>query len=104
MPCSASSGRRPRANCAGMTAVERLDLLGDGLQDVGGGEAVGAAGVDPGVDLVVHAGHADHEELVQVGGEDGQELQPLDQRQRFVLGQSCSTRSLKSSQDSSRLM
>jgi hypothetical protein len=35
----------------------------------------------------VHAGHANHEELVEVGGEDRQELAALDQRQRLVLGQ-----------------
>jgi len=31
-------------------------------------------------DLLLEPRHADHEELIQVGGEDGQELGPLDQR------------------------
>ena len=35
---------------------------------------------------VVEAAHPDHEELVQVAGEDGHELQPLQQRHRFVGG------------------
>ena len=33
------------------------------------------------------AGHPDHEELVQVAGEDGQEPDPLQQRDALVLGQ-----------------
>ena len=43
-------------------------------------QAVGLAGVDPGVHLVVEAGHADHVELVEVGGVDREELDPLEQR------------------------
>ena len=57
------------------------------LEHLGGRQPVGTAGVDPRVELVVDAGDADHEELVQVGDEDRQELQPLDQRQRLVLGE-----------------
>jgi len=52
--------------------------------------------------LIVDAGHPDHEELVEVGDEDGQELQPLDDRQRPVLGE-LQDPVMKSSQDSSRL-
>ena len=52
-----------------------------------GGEPVGPAGVDPGVDLVVQARDAHHEELVEVRGVDREELDALEQRRRLVLGQ-----------------
>ena len=41
----------------------------------------------PGGDPALEAGHPDHEELVEVAGEDRQEADPLQQRQRRVLGQ-----------------
>ena len=41
----------------------------------------------PGVDLVVQAGDADHEELVDVAGEDRAELHALEQRDVRVLGE-----------------
>jgi hypothetical protein len=52
--------------------------------------------------LLLQAGHADLEELVEVGLEDGEELRPFEQFQFRVLGQA-RTRSLNCSQDSSRL-
>ncbi len=87
IPCSASAGRDPLAVLASVRGVELADPLGDPGQHLGGGEAVRAAGVDPGLDLVVDAGHPDHEELVEVRDEDGEELHPLDQRQRLVAGE-----------------
>ena len=68
-----------------------LDELGDE-----GGDAVdlvlrehlvgpGGPG-DAGVDLLHQAADPDHEELVQVGGEDGEELEPLEQGDAVVLG------------------
>ena len=63
---------------------------------------VGARRVDAGVDLVVQAGDADHEELVEVRGVDREELHALEQRAARSSA-SCSTRSLKSSHESSRL-
>ena len=60
--------------------LDRVDLLA-------GREAVGAARVDPGVELVEEAGDPDHEELVQVGGVDRAEAQPLQQRHAALLGQ-----------------
>ena len=102
IPCSSSAGRSIAAE-AGVEAVvelqhprlDRVDLLARG-------EAVGAAGVDPGVELVEEAGDPDHEELVEVGGVDAAEAEPLQQRH---LGSSASSRTrwLKSSQESSRL-
>ena len=45
------------------------------------------ARVDAGVHLVVQAGHAHHEELVEVGRVDREELHALEQRRALVLGQ-----------------
>ena len=64
----------------GVPTVEIGHPLGDAGQDLRGGQAVGTASVDSCVDLIVHAGHADHEELVEVRAEDGQELDALEQR------------------------
>ena len=52
-----------------------------------GRAAVGRGGAEPGGHLVLQAGHPDLEELVEVLAEDGQELGPLEQRHRRVLGQ-----------------
>ena len=41
---------------------------------------------DAGLHLLLQAADADHEELVEVGAEDGQELEPLQQRHLRVLG------------------
>ncbi len=60
--------------------LDRVDLLARG-------EVVGAARVDPGVELVEQPGDPDHEELVQVGGIDRAEAEPLQQRHCGVLGQ-----------------
>ena len=40
---------------------------------------------DAGLHLLLQAADADHEELVEVGAEDGQELEPLQQRHLRVL-------------------
>lgn len=39
---------------------------------------------EAGRDAALEPGHPDHEELVEVAGEDGQELGPLDERHRLV--------------------
>ena len=87
IPCSSSAGRRSpskqlcrRRSSSSTRGLDRVDLLA-------GGEPVGAAGVDPGVELVEQAGDPDHEELVQVGGVDRAEPDPLQQRHLGVLGQ-----------------
>ena len=51
----------------------------------------------------LQAGDPDHVELVEVAGEDREELHPLQQRQPASSSAWASTRALKSSQDSSRL-
>ena len=68
-----------------VTPVLRADALSDGLERLGDREPIGPAGVDLGRELVVQSGHTDHEELVEVGGEDGEELHPLEQRQQIIL-------------------
>ena len=65
----------------------RADVLGDRLERVVGGEAVRAAPGDAFLDLLAQAGHPDHVELVQVGGEDRQEAEPFQQRRGRVGGQ-----------------
>ena len=75
----------------GEAAVLLGDHLPDGLADafqllarrhpVG----AGAAG-DAGLHLLLQAADADHEELIQVGAEDRQELEPFQERHLGVLG------------------
>ena len=52
-----------------------------------GVEAVGRAGADAGVELLLEAGDPDLEVLVEVLGEDREELGPLEQRLLRVLRQ-----------------
>src|SRR5690349_20083537 len=60
--------------------LDRVDLLARR-------HAVGAAGVDAGIELVEEAGHPDHEELVQIRGVDRAEAQLLEQRHVRILGE-----------------
>ncbi len=55
-------------------------LLADRGDLLGGAHPVGATPLDPRIDLLVQAGNADHEELVQVRLPDRTELEPLEQR------------------------
>ena len=87
MPSARSAGS-DRLGEAGRLPVHQLAGAGpDPLEEVAGHEAAGRAHRDPGVDAPLQAGHPDHEELVEVGGEDRQELGPLQQGQGRVLGQ-----------------
>ena len=54
--------------------------LGDGAERLGGGQAVHAALDHLALDLLLEAGHAHLEELVQVRADDAEELHPLQQR------------------------
>jgi len=71
----------------GVPLGQRLAALGDPGQLLARGEPVGGADRQPCLVPALEPGHPDHEELVQVGGEDGQELGPLEQRLAGVLGQ-----------------
>ena len=73
-PGSRRCGCRPRrgragcscSNCALWRSYWPASPLGHAVDGLRGGEAVGLAGVDPGVHLVVEAGDAHHHELVEV--------------------------------------
>ena len=86
MPCSARAGCTSRPH-VGVAPAQLARALGDAFECLARRQAVGAAGVDSGVHHVVEPGHADHEELVEVRRVDGEELDPLEQRDRLVLGQ-----------------
>ncbi len=75
----AGEGRRMRRH-------ERQDLVADGVQGLGGGQPVGGRIGTAGRQLLLQAGHADLEELVEVVGEDGQEARSLQQRVAGVGG------------------
>ena len=79
------------------------DALLDRLERVGRREAVGRAHREAGLGLAHQAGDADLEELVQVVGEDGAELDALEQRRTVSSATRSSTRALNSIHDSSRL-
>src|SRR5690349_543074 len=61
-----------------------VDHAPDSAQLLGGRLAVGRAAGHTGGNLLLDAGHADHEELVEIGTEDRQKLHALEQRVAFV--------------------
>ena len=75
------------AHLARVAAGQLAVAPGDQLERLLRRPAVGPARVDAGVDLVVQARHAHHEELVEVRRVDREELDPLQQRQLLVLRQ-----------------
>ena len=50
-------------------------------------QAAGRGDGDAGVDTALEAGDADHEEFIEVGGEDRGEIAAFQQRLVFVLGE-----------------
>ena len=80
MPCSAERRARARSRGSGLAPAELAHARLDRVDRLARRHAVGPAGVDAGVELVVQAGDADHEELVQVRGVDRAELHALEQR------------------------
>ena len=82
-----SAGQRTRGRSTKICRVIR-DQVEDprpgGGQLLVGGPAVGRAGDLAGLDLLAQTGDPDLEELVEVAGEDGQELDPLEQRVALV--------------------
>ena len=71
----------------GVALLQPVGLLADLLQDLHGAQPGRGGDGEPGGDPALQPGDPDHEELVQVGGEDGQEADPLQQVQVRVLGQ-----------------
>ncbi len=59
----------------------------DQVEDLAGLEAGGGAGGDAGGDAALEAGDPDHEELVEVRGEDREEVRPFEEGGRGVLGE-----------------
>ena len=89
---------------AAVQAAGELDhALADLVDRLARRAPVGAARRDAGVDLVVQARDADHEELVEVGRVDRRRTSRARAAARSGSSASWSTRSLKSSHESSRL-
>ena len=104
MPAAASSGAissTKMCDCRRSTSSEHPGP--DGPQRLARAQPVGGTGPQPGVDLVLQTGHPHLEELVEPFGEDGQELDPLEQGQRSSSASS-SSRAPNSSHESSRLV
>ena len=68
-------------------ALDQLLYLGPHAPELLGGAVAVALGTEAGGVLVLEAGDTNLEELVEVLAEDGEELGPLEQRERLVLGQ-----------------
>ena len=64
---------------------QRMDAQGDSLQELARGMTIGPWLGDSGVDLAPDSGHPDHEKFVPVAGDNGQELDPLQEGNRWVL-------------------
>ncbi len=70
-----------------MPGGDLLGLLADPAQLLARGQTVRGAHRQTHLVAPLQPGDANHVELVEVGGEDGQKLRPLQQRQRGVGGQ-----------------
>jgi hypothetical protein len=56
------------------------------LELLGRGAPVESGGMDAGGDLLLETADALHEELIEIAADDGQELDPLQQRGARILG------------------
>lgn len=70
-----------------MVLRQAVRLLADGTQLLAGAQAAGRGDGDAGVDTALKAGDADHEEFIEVGGEDRGEIAAFQQRLVFVRGE-----------------
>ena len=80
-------GQHHVAEQVGLLALQLVGALPDVLEHLARRVAAGRPDGDAGGDAPLEAGHADHEELVEVAGEDGEELGPLEDGQLVVLGE-----------------
>ena len=71
----------------GVLALKCMGSHPDVLENFARRQAAGRAHGDAGGNSTLEAGHANHEELVEVAGEDGEELGPLERGQGVVLGE-----------------
>ena len=85
MPSAASSGRSDWLQHARLLVDLRERAAADRRQLLLGGQAVDRDVFDAGAELLEDGRDAHHEELVEVGAGDGQELDALEQRMRRVL-------------------
>ncbi len=65
---------------------QRMGFPVDAAEDLLRRQAVGVGGMAAQLDLLLEAGDADLEELVEVGGDDAQEAQAFQQRHALVGG------------------
>ena len=84
MPRLREPGRDVLAPGAVLLRHHRVRAGADGRELLGGGQPVGRRLGDVARQLLLEAGDADHEELVQVRRDDGQELEALGERHRRV--------------------
>ena len=87
MPASSSAGSTSSAKARGVPLLQLVRLLGDVGEHVRRGAADVRRHREPGEDAALQAGDAHHEELVEVAGEDGEEVGALEHRQRRVFGE-----------------
>ena len=71
----------------GVALLQLVGVLGNLLHLLLGAQTGGGGHGQPGGDAALQAGHAHHEELVEVGSDDGQEVQALQQVQVRILRQ-----------------
>ena len=87
MPTSSSRGVMSLMKTSACRWTRSWVRVRDELELLADGQAVGRADGEPGGLPALQPGDAHHVELVEVAGEDRQELHPLQQRQRLVLGE-----------------
>jgi hypothetical protein len=80
-------GRHVLLEAGGVPGHQLARARPDHLQHLAGLEAGGGAGGDTGGDAALQAGDADHEELVEVAGEDREEVGALEDGSGRVLGE-----------------
>ena len=87
MPCSASSGISSPANSRSIRAWMSRQTTRIAAS-CWRGRLPGEAGwLEPGCQLLTQSGDANLKELVEVGGDDADEADPLEERQVRVLGE-----------------
>ena len=87
MPSASSSGRTWSRKTLACALGDGPAARGDARQLLARGQPVGAADGQAGLVAALQPGDPNHVELVEVGGEDRQELGPLQQGLAGVLGQ-----------------
>ena len=80
-------GQHDLAEQVGLLALQVVGALPDVLQHLAGRVPAGRPDRDAGGDAPLEAGDPDHEELVEVAGEDREELRPVEDGQLVVLGE-----------------